>query len=171
MEYTARLQRRGCLRRGSAGDGGLFWKGEGEDLWGCMEFSPLVVTVPGCKQPIGQLEPITDPWRCPHPWACLYSARGSPWLFSFFFFKIFLLYHFFNFMFLNLHPNYLAYGATMISGVDSLVPLTHVAHPPSHTATSNPLFVLHIKVSSVLSASLFLYYFCFPSLMFICFVS
>ena len=32
----------------------------------------------------------------------------------------------------------------MISGGDSLVPLPHLAHPPSHTPSSNPLFVLHI---------------------------
>ena len=35
----------------------------------------------------------------------------------------------------------------MISGVDSLMPLTHLAHPPSHTYSSNPLFVLHIYES------------------------
>ena len=31
----------------------------------------------------------------------------------------------------------------MISGVDSLVPLTHLAHPPSHNPSGNPQFVLH----------------------------
>ena len=35
----------------------------------------------------------------------------------------------------------------MISGVDSLMPLTHLAHPPSHNPSSNPLFVLHIYES------------------------
>ena len=61
----------------------------------------------------------------------------------------------------------------MISGVDSLVPLTHLAHPPSDNPSSNLQFVVHIyeSVSSVLSLSLFLYYFCFPPLMFISFAS
>ena len=35
----------------------------------------------------------------------------------------------------------------MISGVDSLVPLTHLAHPPSHNPSSNPQFVLHVYES------------------------
>ena len=35
----------------------------------------------------------------------------------------------------------------MISGVDSLVTLTHLAHPSSHNPSSNPQFVLHIYES------------------------
>ena len=35
----------------------------------------------------------------------------------------------------------------MISGVDSLVPLTHLVHPPSHTPSSNPQFVIPIYES------------------------
>ena len=31
----------------------------------------------------------------------------------------------------------------MISGVDSLVPFSHLAHPPSHNPSSYPQFVLH----------------------------
>ena len=35
----------------------------------------------------------------------------------------------------------------MISGIDSLVPLTHLAHLSSHNPSSNPQFVLHIYES------------------------
>ena len=35
----------------------------------------------------------------------------------------------------------------MISEVDSLVPLTHLAHPSSHNPSSNTQFVLHIYES------------------------
>ena len=35
----------------------------------------------------------------------------------------------------------------MISGVHSLVPLTYLAHPPSHRLSSNPQFVLYIYES------------------------
>ena len=52
----------------------------------------------------------------------------------------------------------------MISGVDSLMPLTHLAHLPSHNFSSNPLFSI-FKSLSCFVPSLFLYYFCFPSLM------
>ena len=35
----------------------------------------------------------------------------------------------------------------MISGVESLVPLPHLARPPSHNPSINPQFVLHIEES------------------------
>ena len=55
---------------------------------------------------------------------------------------------FFNFIFYFLKfTSKLAYSEAMISGVDSLVPLTHLAHPPSHNPSSNPQFVLHIYES------------------------
>ena len=50
----------------------------------------------------------------------------------------------------------------MISVVDSLVPLTHLAHPPSHNPSSNPQFVLHIYESLL---------FCPPPCFYIIFVS
>ena len=56
----------------------------------------------------------------------------------------------------------LAYSATMISGVDSLVPLTHLTHPPSHNPSRNPHFVLHIYESLM---------FCFTPCFYIIFVS
>ena len=92
-------------------------------------------------------------------------------------------------LFFNLHPSQLAYSATTISGlessdssplyntqcpsqqVSSLMPPARLAHPPSHSPSSNPVCSLYLRVSSVLSPSLFLDYFCFPSLMFICSVS
>ena len=49
----------------------------------------------------------------------------------------------------------------MISGGDSLVPLTHLAHPP-HNPSSNPQFVLHIYESLL---------FCPPPCFYILFVS
>ena len=50
----------------------------------------------------------------------------------------------------------------MVSGVDSLVPLTHLAHPCSHNPSSNPQFVLHISESLL---------FCPPPCFYIIFVS
>ena len=50
----------------------------------------------------------------------------------------------------------------MISGVDSLVPLTHLAHPPSHNPSSDPQFVLYIYESLL---------FCPPPYFYIIFVS
>ena len=50
----------------------------------------------------------------------------------------------------------------MISGVDSLMPLTHLAHPLSHNPSSNPQFVLHIYESLL---------FCPPPCCYIIFVS
>ena len=35
----------------------------------------------------------------------------------------------------------------MISGIDSLMPLTHLAHPPCHNPSSNPVYSLYLKVS------------------------
>ena len=43
----------------------------------------------------------------------------------------------------------------MISGVDSLMPLTHLAHPLSQSPYGNPLFVLCLRVSYVLSPPCF----------------
>ena len=51
----------------------------------------------------------------------------------------------------------------MISGVDSLMPLTHLAHPPSHNPSSNPQFVLHIY-ESLLFCPLPCFYIIFVSL-------
>ena len=83
----------------------------------------------------------------------------------------FLLYFFFNFLFYFLKfISNLAYSETMISEVNSLMPLTYLAHPPLPQSLQQPsVCFLYLRVSSVLSLSLFLYYFCFPSLMFICF--
>ena len=50
----------------------------------------------------------------------------------------------------------------MISGVDSLMLLTHLAHLPSHNPSSNLLFVLHIYESFML---------CPPPCFYIIFVS
>ena len=50
----------------------------------------------------------------------------------------------------------------MISGVDSLVPLPHLAHPPSCNPSGNPQFVLHIYESLL---------FCPPPCFYIIFVS
>ena len=50
----------------------------------------------------------------------------------------------------------------MISGVDSLMPLTHLAHHASHNPSSNPQFVLHIYESLL---------FCPPPGFYIIFVS
>ena len=50
----------------------------------------------------------------------------------------------------------------MISGVDSLVPLTHLVHPSSHNPSGNTQFVLHIYESLL---------FCPPPCFYIIFVS
>ena len=50
----------------------------------------------------------------------------------------------------------------MISRVDSLMPLTHLAHLPSHNLSSNPQFVLHIYESLL---------FCPPPCFYIIFIS
>ena len=46
----------------------------------------------------------------------------------------------------------------MISGVDSLVPLTHLAQPASHDPSSNPQFVLHIYESLLFCPALFFFF-------------
>ena len=54
----------------------------------------------------------------------------------------------------------------MISGVDSLVPLTHLAHPPPTTPPATlSLFSIFMSLFCF-APSLFFYCFCFPSLMF-----
>ena len=50
----------------------------------------------------------------------------------------------------------------MISGVDSLGPLTHLAHPPSHNSSRSTQFVLHMCESLL---------FCPPPCFYIIFVS
>ena len=52
-------------------------------------------------------------------------------------------YFYFFIIFLKFTFN-LAYSTTMVSGLDSLMPLTHLANLTSHNPSNNPLFVLHI---------------------------
>ena len=110
----------------------------------------------------------------------LHTSHCHPPLAHHLFFFFFVCFCFLLFIFFNLHPILLAYSAIMISEVESngsspmyntqcssqqvssLMPLTHLAHPPSHTPSSNPQFVLHIYESLL---------FCLPPCFYIIFVS
>ena len=69
---------------------------------------------------------------------------------------------FFLIYFFNLHPSYLAYSATMISGVDSLMPLTHLAHPPVPTIPPATLCLFYLRLSFVTLSVFILLLFPFP---------
>ena len=55
--------------------------------------------------------------------------------------------------------------------VSSLMPLTHLAIPPPTTLPATLSLCSIFKSLFCFAPSLFLYYFCFPSLVFICSVS